>query len=736
MSQQRVMRVFVTGVGMVSPLSIGARATMDGLLRGARAIRPLTLFDVSSQRTSWAAAVSGLSTADVAPASERETWSRTDAMAVLAAREALAEAKLDPRQSPTDLVMGGTTGGMFETEDLLAAMYRDPARQEPLERMLSHPLSATSDRLRSAVGPFRRADTVCSACSGGANAILLAAAAIRSGRARRVVAGGADGLCRLTFTGFNALGAVSLEPCRPFDARRSGLTLGEGAAFLVLEDEASAAERGVLPIAEISGWGVGAEAHHITNPENDGSTAAALIRKALARGGLSASDLDYVNAHGTGTPLNDAMETAALRGALGSEIDRILVSSSKGQLGHTLGASGAIEAAITVLAIERGEVPPTGGLEQPDEACQLVHVMGKGKRCAVRAAISNSFGFGGSDTVLLFTRPGFAPAPSTSAERPIVVTGGGTVGPLGPLGSRDSQVYLSSSSPPSPIAPFEARDHFDLSRARRMDRSARLLTLSMKIALGEGGSPPGDAWLGAVGGVAYGSVDSSAEFIQRIYEKGPRLASPIVFPNLVPSSPMGHASIYLGIRGPVLSTADLGVTGESAFALACELIEAGEASAMIAGSVEERSTIAERVLGPVCSGSAEWTGMRTEGASAVLLEDEASARARGAKVLARVAHLARGRGGFAPGRARIPAPRGTALVVVARRDDPTRRALSQTEWAEVRCVELAGSAGNHEGLGGFAIVCASAAIAEARAEEVLVLGLAPDRWVAIVLSRS
>jgi 3-oxoacyl-[acyl-carrier-protein] synthase II len=709
---------------------------MDLLVRGARAFRKLALFDVADQRSAWAASVSGVRAADVAPASERDTWSRTDAMAVLAAREALADAKLDARSLPTDLYVGGTTGGMFETEDLLAAMHRDPARREPQQRMLSHPLSATSDRLRGAVAPFRRADTVCSACSSGANAILLGAMAIRAGRSRRVIAGGADGLCRLTFTGFNALGAVSLEPCRPFDVARAGLTLGEGAAFLVLEDEASAALRGVRPIAEVGGWGVGAEAHHITNPESEGTTAAALITRALERSGVSPAEIDYVNAHGTGTPLNDAMESAALRRALGAEMDRILVSSSKGQLGHTLGASGAIEAVVTVLAIERGEIPPTGGLDHPDDACALVHVTGTGRRAELRAALSNSFGFGGTDTVLLFTRAGLFAPPPAAAPRRVVVTGGATVGPLGPRGWRDSQAYLSPADGPlATVAPFEARDHFDLARARRMDRAARLLTLALQMALGDGDSPlPQDRNLGAVGGVAYGGVDASAEYIQRVYEKGARLASPMIFPNLVPSSPIGHASIYLGIRGPVLSTADLGVTGESAFALACELVESGEASAMLAGSVEERSAIAERVLAPVCSGSADWTGVRTEGASAVLLEDEVSAAARGARVLARLAHLARGRGAFTASAAGVPPPRGRCWTVVARRDEATRRALAQAGWAAARCIELSQSAGNHEGLGGFAIVCAAAAIAEGHVERVLVLGLAPDRWATVVLS--
>ena len=144
-------------------------------------------------------------------------------MAVVAAREALAEARLDPRRDEVHAALGGTTGGMFETEQMLAEMYRDPSRREPHTQMLSHPLSATSDRLQSAVGPFARSRTLCSACSGGANAILLGADWIRSGKSTRVLAGGADGLCRLTFTGFNALGAVAPDRCRPFDRRRAGL---------------------------------------------------------------------------------------------------------------------------------------------------------------------------------------------------------------------------------------------------------------------------------------------------------------------------------------------------------------------------------------------------------------------------------------------------------------------------------------------------------------------------------
>jgi 3-oxoacyl-[acyl-carrier-protein] synthase II len=726
------MRVFVTGVGIVSPLAIGADRTMARLVSGARAFRRVTLFDASDLRTNQAAEVTDLSVADVAPAADRASWSRTDAMATVAAKEALAAARLDPARLEVDLSIGGTTGGMFENEHLLGEMHRDPSRREPLALMLSHPLSATSDRLRTALGPLRRARSVCSACSGGANAILLGAAWIRSGRAERVLAGGADGLCRLTFTGFNALSAVAPDVCRPFDRRRSGLGLGEGAAFLVLENEQSVKLRGCEPLAELAGWGVGSEAHHITIPEKGGDTAASLVTKALARGGLSPRDLDYVNAHGTGTPLNDAMEAAALRKALGKDADRVLVSTCKGQIGHTLGAAGAIEAAVTVLAVARGEIPPTGGLEDPDPECNLVHVIGRGKKAKVDTALSNSFGFGGTDTVLLFTRPGLTDRTASPKQGHIVVTGGATLGPLGLLGSDASRAYLEEGSAPGPEAiAFDAKDHFELGRARRMDRSARLLTMAMQMALHEA-SAAGSPDLGAIAGSAYGAVDASAEFIQRIYEKGGRLASPMDFPNLVPSSPVGHAAIYLGIRGPVLSTADLGVTGESAFALACELIEIGEARAILAGGVEERSAITEHALGPVCSGSASWTGVRTEGSSGIVLEDETHAEARGAQVLARVLYVATGRGAFS--NAALPKPSGRAVAVVARRDEATVAALSATEWSRSPLFEIARRAGNHEGLGGFGVVVAAATIASGDADSALVLGLAPDRWAAIVLS--
>ncbi len=406
--------------------------------------------------------------------------------------------------------------------------------------MLSHPLSSTADHVRAAVGPFRRVRSVCSACSSGANAILLAAAWIRSGRSRCVIAGGADGLCRLTYAGFSALSALSADPCRPFDRRRNGLNLGEGAAFLVLEPGTRRGPRRA-PLAELRGFAVGAEAHHITNPEGEGVSAARVMSEAIARAGLTPADVDYVNAHGTATALNDAMEAAAIGRCFGAEAARVAVSSSKGQIGHTLAAAGAIEAAISVMAIERGALPPTIGLEEVDPACPLALVTAS-RPAVIRAAISNSFGFGGTDSVLVFTALGaFPDPPPARAPSRVVVTGGATVGPLGVLSARASLAYLEPGSPPAPGAiDVRPADHLDVSRARRLDRAARLTTIAAAAAGAEAGlafGTPDAMDVGAISGSAFGSVDGSTAFMRRIYDKGAKFASPADFPTSCPLRP-------------------------------------------------------------------------------------------------------------------------------------------------------------------------------------------------------
>ncbi len=283
--------LWVTGLGLVTPLGPTVEETWARLVRGERAIRPITLFETQGQRSSMAGEV-GMVDLPAGPPDVVGAWSRTSGMAVAAAGEAMKMARLHVGAVRVGLVVGSTTGGMFETERLLATLHGEPECRRSLVSMLSHPLTATGDRLDERLGPFARVRTLSSACSSGANALVVAAAWLLAGEVDAVVAGGSDGLCRLTLGGFNAIAALDPEPCRPFDRRRHGTNLGEGAGFLVLEREETARSRGASPVAELAGWALGSEAHHITHPAPDGAVVASLIERALDRAGMRPRDVD------------------------------------------------------------------------------------------------------------------------------------------------------------------------------------------------------------------------------------------------------------------------------------------------------------------------------------------------------------------------------------------------------------------------------------------------------------
>ena len=731
-------RVWITGTGLVSALGHDVDTTWSRLLRGDRGLRALTLFDGSGQRATRVGGVEEIAAPDTG-----ERWSRTSAFAWHAAREAMTEASLDLARMRVGLVVAGTTGGMFETESLLARLHADPDHIDSLVEMISQPLTATGDRLQRALGPFVRVRTLCSAFSSGANALVVGAQWLLSGEIDAVVAGGSDGLCRLTLSGFNALAATDPDACRPFDVARKGLNLGEGAGFVVLERDTRARARGARPIAELAGWAIGAEAHHITNPEPSGAAAADVITRCLSHARLSAREVDYVNAHGTGTPLNDPMETAALHRALGVDVDRVAVSSSKGQLGHTLGAAGAIEAVLSALTVRHQAVPPTMGLTEPDPACRLVHVMHEGRAARVRATLSSSFGFGGLDTVLLLAEPGLGPPQRTrDARRRVVVTGAATLTPAG-LDSGDTAArFADGSSWPtsrSGLVDLDLAPHLDTARARRLDRPARLGAVVASRALDQaddGAAAIPRAEVGIILGTAFGSLDTSAAFMHRLFEKGPRFASPADFPNLVPSSPVGHVSIYLGLRRVALATADLATSGESAVAQAMELVVGGEAEVIVAGAVEEASDLVERILVSLDPTSSRGGRVRSEGAATLVLEAEPHARARGKTPLACVAsaHVWAGPGS----RPVIEGPTDKARARVVSTGDcaEVAAALAGTGWEHAPATSLSPSVGAHEGVGATALVAAVAIVRSGVTREVLVVGVTEGRGYTFTLTAS
>ena len=709
---------------MICSLGASVASSWERIARGDRGIGPITLFDVTGQRTSIGAEVKGL---EVPARDGGAPWSRTDALALVAAREALAEAKLDPKAMRVGLVVGGTTGGMFESEKLLARMHEDPSTRVPNAEMLAHPLSATVDRLSRTIGPFARARSVCSACSSGANAFAIGKAWLELDLVDAVLVGGTDGLCRLTFTGFNSLGAIDPEPARPFDARRRGLSLGEGAGFAVLEGASRARARGIEHAVELVGIGLASDGHHITNPAEDGVQPARAIAMALKQAGLTSADVDYVNAHGTGTPLNDPMEATAIARAFEEGTARAYVSSTKGQIGHTLGAAGAIEAIVAALSIRDRRVPPTAGLEEIDPRCaQLRHVPAGGASHDVRVALSNAFGFGGVDTVLAFARAGYAPEKSVE-PRGVYVTGIGTASRAGGLQWDENARLLDERAPDAedPTASLDA------ARARRLDRAARLGAIATQLAWVSGND-------GVILGTSYGDADGSAAFLARVFEKGPRLASPAEFPNLVPSSPTGHTSIYLRLHGAALSIADSTASGEAAIATAWELIASGVIDASAAGSVEGPSDIAAACLAPLFRDAAGVTepaspGDRSEGSAVVRLTREPGPEAQ---IPERVAiRRCVQAPDAAAALAQIGAPHGRAIVVVGEATEVVRALLAASTWRDAKVHDVARAVGRNEGLGAFAVAAAAALLVTNTYDVALVLGACPGRSYALSLER-
>lgn len=394
-------RVVISGIGSWNGFGGGAPAFLDALHAGRCAIGEMTLFPTEAFRTRRAAVAPPTALGDWVPAPLERRLSRSDRMALAAAREAwrgsgIADAGLAAER--IGVVIGGTTGGMLEAEEALRRRRAGEIPRMRIQDLVAMPVHSSAEAVAALLGCRGPRLTVVTACSSSANAIGLGADLIQEGRAEAVVAGGTDAHCKMTYAGFNALQALDPDVCRPFDRRRAGLSLGEGAAMLVLEEEGHARRRGAEILAELAGYGTSADAHHMTAPDPQGRGAVLAMRRALREAGVDPAEVDYVNAHGTGTVQNDPIETAAIKEVFGAHARALAVSSTKSQTGHCLGAAGAIEIAATVLALRHGFVPPTVNLDEPDPLCDLDYVPRVAREQRLAVALSNSYGFGGNNT--------------------------------------------------------------------------------------------------------------------------------------------------------------------------------------------------------------------------------------------------------------------------------------------------------------------------------------------------
>ncbi len=385
----------ITGVGCVSPLGCDIASHGTALREGLDGISDVRLFSVTSYQSRMAGQVppelAGICEA-MNPASK--AWSRAARLLLPAVREALDSR---PGFSPDIVVAGTTSGGMDLGETffrgLSGGMAGRSARHLVHGYVPQQPVMQVMEMFGFSV-PVR---IVSNACASGTNALCLAAGLVRNGRARRVMALGFDALVEMVFAGFDCLRASTTEKCRPFDSARSGLALGEGAACFLVEAQGDVPAGAVRAV--VAGWGFANDNHHLTQPEPSGTGPRLSMERALADAGWSADDVDYINAHGTGTSFNDASEAAAIR----SVCPRSPVSSTKGMTGHALGAAGAIEAAFCLLAMEQGFLPPNINLRETDSGLDIVANAARAVR--PRRVLSNSFGFGGSNATVLLERP-------------------------------------------------------------------------------------------------------------------------------------------------------------------------------------------------------------------------------------------------------------------------------------------------------------------------------------------
>jgi 3-oxoacyl-[acyl-carrier-protein] synthase II len=407
-------RVVVTGIGAITPIGLGVEGLWEGLQGRRSAIRAITRFDPSAFKSRIAGEVDGFHPNDHIEGRRARRLDRYSQFAVAAARMALADAELDLRREDCDRVgamMGTALGGVAYGESQYHAFLTQGPRGVDPALALTVFAGAASCNIAIEFGCTGPNATNGMSCASGAIGIGEGYRAIARGEADVMIAGGAEApLAPLRFGAFSIIRAMSTRnddpghASRPFDADRDGFVMAEGATVLILEERERALARGAPIYIEVCGYGLTNDAYHMTAPRPDGSQAARCMRNALADAGIGPSEVGYINAHGSSTPLNDPTETSSIKQVFGEDANRVAMSGTKGYYGHALGASGAFEAAICALASKHRWCPPTVNLERPDPACDLDHVTGEGRRLDPEYVLSNSFGFGGINAALVFRR--------------------------------------------------------------------------------------------------------------------------------------------------------------------------------------------------------------------------------------------------------------------------------------------------------------------------------------------
>ncbi|KJC65855.1 beta-ketoacyl-[acyl-carrier-protein] synthase family protein [Agreia bicolorata] len=586
-------RIVVTGIGLQAASGRTAAESWRSIMDGRSGIAPTTVVPTDGLISSMGGQVWGL------PASPSKYVDRCHQLAMDAAREALEDSGVPADRGIRFAISLGTSlGGARSGQDFHDQWIRSGLRSANTGLLRHYPLHSVADQLASTFGLFGPRSVQSNACAAGAVAIAYAVELIELGTSDFVLAGGVDPLALLSFGGFSCLGALDHLSCAPY-TRSSGLNLGEGAGFLVLETEQSALARGAVIHAEIAGYGLSADAHHATAPDPNGRGAVRAMESALEMAGLSASDIDYVNGHGTGTPANDSVERKVITHLRPGPPPPI--SSTKSMIGHTLGAAGAVEAVVSVLALMNQQIPPThvpDGVEVPEG---IDIVAGAGRDEELSTVVSNSFAFGGNNASLVIRARPTEPVAASSPRRGVVITGIGAIAGSAAK-TADVRRHFQDSVPVFGSETVEL-EHFGTfvtaeipsaaltaginpQHLRRMDTLGRRAAIAAAQLLTRRKLTRDEATAtGLFSATGTGPISTIEAFERELLETG--TGNTRLFPNTVMNAAAGHVALLNKLQGPTATISAGGTSGISALHFASALIARGAADRIIVVAADE-----------------------------------------------------------------------------------------------------------------------------------------------------
>lgn len=623
-------QMVITGIGLVSAVGGNKEEALETMLRNRSGIGPVTRFDTSWASSNLGAEVKGYDPNRFFTPEQQRRYDRCAQYAIIAAQEALGDSGLarEGASSRIGLVLGTCNGGLVSLEEARSTTHLTP--DQAMRYLFYYQAEAVAAHF-GFTGPV---STIVTACAASGNAIGFACDLIAAGKADCVVAGGSDALAMTVYAGFNSLQALAPKPCSPY-SRDYGLSLGEGAAMVVIEPLSRARARGARIYAEVRSYGLSSDAYHITAPEPHGRGIAQAVCAALRTGGVSAEAVEYINTHGTGTQANDAAELRGLSAVFGEKLGDVPLSSSKAYFGHCLGAAAAIELTSALALEEAGRLPATLHFEEARPGCEQAQVIANEARPAdVSWFLKNNAAFGGNNVSLLLNRrPSDEPGRSRPNHR-VVITGLGFVTPYGYGKRAFADHTLAVGEGALAEQPFSLKAYAPALYERRMNALTQMCIAGADLALQDAKltvTPELEEHVGLVMACSRGSLASAEKYLQPIFEGDGSAASSIYFPDMVLNATAGRMATKLRLRGYASTLAGGGTCGLMSLFYGSELVRTGRQRYCLAGGGGERSG-----LSAALNAALDWPTEAPEGSLFVMLETPDSARARGVEPLAEV----------------------------------------------------------------------------------------------------